>query len=138
MLVLTTAVVVLTLVVQGLSLAGVVNRSGLALEPEHTAREEAAARDALGKAALARIDELAGLETHPAAALGRVRRALVARMESGDGDPLADAYTGLRREVIRVENAELRRLYEVHEISDATRRRLQNDLDREEAGLGEA
>ncbi|WP_225851146.1 Na+/H+ antiporter [Streptomyces sp. HPF1205] len=140
-LVLTAAVVVLTLVVQGLSLAGLVNRSGLALEPEHTAREESAARESLNRAALAHVELLAGLESHPQTALARMRRGLLARLEAGAGDAGAmgttDAYLDLRRQVIGVQNAELRRLYDAHEISDTTRRRLQHDLDREEAGLGE-
>jgi CPA1 family monovalent cation:H+ antiporter len=144
-LVLTTAVVVFTLVVQGLSLAGLVHRSGLALEPEHTEREESAARHALDRAALLRVDQLADLETHPEPALALMRRGLLARLDSGsgsaaggaDGDRLAEAYAGLAREVIQVRNTELRRLYDAHEISETTRRRLQNDLDLEEAGLGE-
>jgi monovalent cation/hydrogen antiporter len=139
-LVLTTAVVVFTLVVQGLTLGGVVNRSGLALEPEHTAREESAARDALNRAALTHVDLLADLDTHPQAALARMRRGLIARLDTADGvspagDSLAASYLELRREVLGVQNAELQRLYDGHEISDTTRRRLQNDLDREEAGL---
>ncbi|WP_405584443.1 Na+/H+ antiporter [Streptomyces sp. NBC_01190] len=140
-LVLTTAVVVLTLVVQGLTLGGVVGRSGLALEPEHTAREEAGARDALDRAALARVDQLAGLETHPEAALLGIRRHLVARLDNTEdgptGDRLEEAYVGLRREVIRVANEELRQLYTAHRISDTTRRRLQHELDLAEAGLGD-
>ncbi|WP_420713981.1 cation:proton antiporter, partial [Streptomyces sp. NRRL WC-3742] len=60
-LVLTTSVVVFTLVVQGLTLAAVVNRSGLALEPEHTAREEDDARDALNRAALDHVEHLSEL-----------------------------------------------------------------------------
>lgn len=140
-LVLTTAVVVFTLVVQGLTLSGLVNRSGLALEPEHTAREESVARAALNRAALAHVDLLSGLETHSDAALARLRRGLAARLESTAETP-ADgtttrAYLALRREVIGVQNEELRRLYDAHEISDTTRRRLQHDLDREEAGLGD-
>jgi monovalent cation/hydrogen antiporter len=140
-LVLTTSVVVFTLVVQGLSLTGLVGRSGLALEPEHTTREESDARAALDRAALAHVDLLAGLETHPEAALVRMRRALTARLDD-DGGPspgnLIAAYLDLRRQVIGVQNAELRRLYDAHEISDTTRRRLQHDLDREEAGLRES
>ncbi len=150
-LVLTTAVVVLTLVVQGLTLAGVVGRSGLALEPEHTAREEAAARDALSRAALAHVDTLAGLEAAPATALDRVRRAFADRLDraaGADGDGKGDrngngnvntadeAYRLLRQEAIIVQREELLRLYDGHRISDTTRRRLQLDLDREEAALG--
>jgi CPA1 family monovalent cation:H+ antiporter len=144
-LTLTTAVVIFTLVVQGLSLAAVVNRSGLALEPEHTAREEADTRDALTRTALIHLDEITGLETVPEAALDRVRRRLDAQLDHGadtdeDGSPsgrtVLAAYRELRREVIAVQTAELRRLYEDHRISDTTRRRLQHELDLEETGLG--
>jgi CPA1 family monovalent cation:H+ antiporter len=139
-LVLTTAVVVFTLVVQGLTLAAVVNRSGLALEPEHTAREEDDARDALNRAALDHVDHLAELETLPDTALDRVRRGLTARLdrtpETPDGTTADAAYRQLRHEIIAVQSTELHRLYDEHRISDTTRRRLQHDLDREEAALG--
>jgi monovalent cation/hydrogen antiporter len=139
-LVLTTAVVVFTLVVQGLSLGPVVSRSGLALEPEHTAREEADARAALDRAALGHVDALATGETVPEAVAERVRRGLHARLAHGgdgpDGGIPDGAYRRLRREVIAVQGKELRRLYDEHRISDTTRRRLQQDLDREEAALG--
>ncbi len=142
-LTLTTAVVVFTLVVQGLSLAHVVGRSGFALEPEHTAREEARARDSLIHAGLTHLDHITGLETIPEAAIDRVRRNLDARLEQPtennddqSGRTLLQAYRELRREVIAVQSAELRRLYDAHQVSDTTRRRLQRDLDLEEAGLG--
>lgn len=139
-LVLTTAVVVLTLVAQGLTLAPVVNRSGLALEPEHTAREETDARDTLNRAALAHVEHLATLEAVPEPVIDRVRRGLSARLDHEGGDPggtsVESAYRELRHEVIAIQSAELHRLYDEHRISDTTRRRLQQDLDREEAALG--
>lgn len=139
-LVLTTAVVVLTLVGQGMTLAPLVNRSGLALEPEHTAQEETAARDALTRAALVHLDGLAGLETVPETALHRMHHSLTARLDDDTDAPRtasADTvYRELRREIIAVQGTELRRLYDEHRISDTTRRRLQTDLDREESGLG--
>lgn len=133
-LVLTTAVVAFTLVVQGLSLAPLVRRTGLALEPAHAAREEAEARAALHRAALARVDDLALREARPAPVLERVRRGLDGRPEGGG--TLDDAFRALRHEVIAVQNAELRRLYDEHRISAATRRNLQHALDREETALG--
>ncbi|MFD5465646.1 Na+/H+ antiporter [Kitasatospora sp. NPDC127059] len=139
-LVLTVSNVVLTLVVQGLTLAAVVNRSGLALEPEHTAREEADARDALNRAALEHVDGLAELEAVPETAVDRVRRALTARLdrtpEAPDGTTADGAYRQLRHEVIAVQNDRLHRLYEEHLISDTTLRLLQRDLDLEQAALG--
>ncbi|GAA2752397.1 Na+/H+ antiporter [Kitasatospora cinereorecta] len=141
-LVLTTAVVVFTLVVQGLSLAPVVNRSGLALEPEHTAREEEQARKALTRAGLAHLDQLADLETIPGHVVDRVRRGLEAKLEHDNepvaGTPALVVYRELRHEVIAVQTTELRRLYDDHRISDTTRRQLQRDLDLEETGLGTA
>ncbi len=139
-LVLTTSVVVFTLVVQGLTLAAVVNRSGLALEPEHTAREEAEARDELNRAALDHVEGLAELEAVADTALDRVRRGLTARLdrtpEAPDGTTADAAYRQLRQEVIAVQNARLQRLYEEHRISDTTLRLLQHDLDLEHAALG--
>jgi CPA1 family monovalent cation:H+ antiporter len=137
-LVLTTAVVVFTLVVQGLSLTAVVRRSGLALEPQHTAREEDAARDALTRAALAHVDALVGLEVVPEVVVDRMRRGLAARLGAADGTDgaaLDAAYRALGREVIAVQTAELHRLYDEHRISDTTHRRLQRDLDRQDAAF---
>ncbi|WP_327065339.1 Na+/H+ antiporter [Kitasatospora sp. NBC_01250] len=140
LLVLTTAVVVFTLVVQGLSLAAVVHRSGLALEPEHTAREEDDARDSLTRAALTHVDHLDTLEAMPEPVIDRVRRALQSRLdrddEAPDGTSVDAALRALRHEVLAVQNAQLRHLYDEHRISDATRRSLQHDLDRQEAALG--
>lgn len=140
-LVLTTAVVVFTLVVQGLTLARVVNRSGVALGPEDIASEESSAREALNRAALAYLDGIDGIDvprTRPEAVTVKMRHNLVARIDhdAGGGDGNLAAYTDLRREVIEVQNTMLRRLYDDHEISDTTRRRLQHDLDQEETGLG--
>ncbi|MCQ4084892.1 Na+/H+ antiporter [Streptomyces sp. RB6PN25] len=144
-LVLTTSVIVVTLVVQGFTLAPVVRWSGIALEPEHTAREEAKARDALARAGLAALDELADLEAAPAIVIDQLRRDLQARLydsEAGrDGGPAPvealTAYRELRRTLIAAESEELQRLYAAHRISDTTRRRIQRTLDLEETGLGE-
>jgi CPA1 family monovalent cation:H+ antiporter len=145
-LVLTTGVVVLTLVVQGFTLAPVVRRSGIALEPEHTAREEARAHQRLAEVGLVQLDQLAGLEAAPAVVIDRLRRSLEARREHAaahfqeDRDPsetAVAAYRDLRRTLIGVEAEELRRLYESREISDTTRRRVQRSLDLEETGLGD-
>ncbi|MER5929066.1 Na+/H+ antiporter [Streptomyces sp. NPDC002054] len=142
-LVLTTSVVVVTLVAQGFTLAGVVRRSGIALEPDHTAREEASARCSLAEAGIRRLDEMAELEAVPDTVADRLRRSLQARMEHArdrleETDPAESddhVYRLLRRDLIRVEAAELERLYDAHRISDTTRRLLQRSLDLEEARL---
>ncbi|WP_344656206.1 hypothetical protein [Catenulispora subtropica] len=41
----------------------------------------------------------------------------------------------LRRDVLSVQSAELRRLFAEEQIGDGARRRLQAELDRREAGL---
>ncbi|MET8132081.1 MULTISPECIES: Na+/H+ antiporter [unclassified Streptomyces] len=152
-LVLTTSVVVVTLVVQGFSLASVVRRSGIALEPAHTEREEASARCRLANAGLGRLDELSELEAVPDVVLDRLRRGLTARLDDArdrlaepddgngatTGTESADVvYRQLRRDLIAVEGAELQTLYDEHRISDTTRRRLRRSLDLEEARLTDA
>ena len=149
-LVLTTSVVVVTLVVQGFTLAPVVRRSGIALEPAHTAREEAEARSHLAHAGLARLEELAELEAVSDVVLDRLRRGLTARLDdardrlteqNGNGAATESAdlvYRQLRRDLIAVETVELQRLYDAHIISDTTRRRLQRSLDLEETRLADA
>jgi len=149
-LVLTTSVVVVTLVVQGFTLAPVVRRSGIALEPDHTEREEAAARCRLADAGIRRLDELSELEAVPDVVLDRLRRGLTARLDDardrltdhdGGTAPAESAdlvYRQLRRDLIAVEALELQRLYDEHAISDTTRRRLQRSLDLEEARLTDA
>ncbi|MEU4097316.1 Na+/H+ antiporter [Streptomyces sp. NPDC026673] len=142
---LTTGVVVLTLVVQGFSLAPVVRRSGIALEPEHTAREEARARDALSRAGLRYLEQLDDLEVVPESVIVQMRRHLKADLAPEDGDAgperpadpsgLVAAHRELRRALIGVQSRELRRLYEANEVGDATRRTIQRALDLEEAGL---
>ena len=143
-LVLTTGVVVLTLVLQGFTLAPVVRRSGIALEPEYTARQEAAAQGSLARAALDRLEQLAELEAAPEVVVEQLRRGLQARVDHAGaqlddaadaGDSLVSAYRDLRQALIDAESAELTRLYEARRITDGTRRRLQRALDLEESGL---
>ncbi|MEU5304318.1 cation:proton antiporter [Streptomyces noursei] len=146
-LTLTTGTVALTLVVQGFTLAPVVRRSGIALEPEHTAREETRARHHLARAALAELEQFEELEAVPETVLKEARRHLEARLRQADDDSdsgtegpaarLDDAYREVRRSLIAVETAELQQLYEANKISNSTRRRLQRALDLEEAGLGD-
>ncbi|WP_326791722.1 Na+/H+ antiporter [Streptomyces sp. NBC_00841] len=147
-LVLTTGAVALTLIFQGFTLAPVVRLSGIALEPEHSAREEARTRRHLAEAALEELkqlgdlDQLADLGAAADAALKQARRHLEARIHQVEdahySDPDArpvDAYREIRRTLIAVEAAELQRLYEANKISNATRRRILRELDLEEASL---
>ncbi|MFJ5535449.1 Na+/H+ antiporter [Streptomyces sp. NPDC093261] len=147
-LTLTTGTIALTLIFQGFTLAPIVRRSGIALEPEHTAREEARTRRRIAHVALEELkqlgdpDQFADLGIAAETALKQARRQLEARVHQADdahySDPdarPADAYREIRRTLIAIEVAELQRLYEANKISNATRRRIQRELDLEEASL---
>jgi monovalent cation/hydrogen antiporter len=146
-LLLTTAVIVVTLVVQGLTLAPVVRWSGIALGPEHVRGETSRAQLRLARAGLAYLDDLPDdlPEQAPVATVERIRRDLEAALDGArqrlaDGrypatTPGEDAYRRLRREVIDAQAAELARMFREGEISDTTRRTLQHRLDLEEARL---
>ncbi|MGF1430681.1 Na+/H+ antiporter [Kitasatospora sp. LaBMicrA B282] len=146
-LVLTTAVVACTLIVQGFTLAPVVRAAGIALEPEATAREEARAAKVVLRVSLERLESLLDAEAVQEVVADRMRRDLEARLDHArlrlsDEEPPEDeatvlAYRRLRRDLIAVESAELHRLYADRRISEATRAGLQHALDLEEAGLGE-
>jgi CPA1 family monovalent cation:H+ antiporter len=132
---------VITLVVQGFTLAPLVRRAGIALAPDDLRHEQTLARLHLAQAGLAHLEQLADRELAPDVVLDQVRRRLTARIDRIESDHAAEGQTGayraLRRDVLSVQRAELGRLFDAGTISDATRRRLLRGLDLEEAGLGE-
>ncbi len=134
-LLLTTAVIATTLVVQGFTLGPLVRRAGVAVPPEHARDEHARARAAMTGAALAHLEEVASLEAAPPAAVEQLRRLTRARVAQPDEEPLAPQLRQLRRDLIAVEAAELTRLYDDGEIGAGTHRELQRRLDLEEASL---
>ncbi|QKV80442.1 Na+/H+ antiporter [Amycolatopsis sp. Hca4] len=142
-LLLTTAVIVLTLVVQGFTLAPLVRRAGIALDPADLRTEYGTARRKLAEAGLSHLDHLAETESAPPFVVDQLRAGWQARLEHIRGDTGEEAadwvrgidYRALRRELIDVEAAELTRLFEAGEITDGTRRRIQRLLDLEYAGL---
>jgi Na+/H+ antiporter len=142
-LLLTTAVIVLTLVVQGFTLAPLVRRAGIALDPADLRTEFSAARRKLAEAGLNHLRHLAETESAPEFVVDQLRtgwQARLERIEDEAGEGAADLerridYRTLRRELIDVEAAELTRLFEAGEITDGTRRRIQRLLDLEHAGL---
>jgi Na+/H+ antiporter len=142
---LTTAVIVLTLVVQGFTLAPLVRRTGVGLDPGDVRQEEARARLRLARAALERLEEIADTESAPGFVVdqlrtswqGRVERILDHAEQDASENSASARYRQLRRALLSVEGAELNRLYENGEINDATRRQIQRRLDLEQAGLGE-
>jgi Na+/H+ antiporter len=144
-LLLTSAVIVITLVVQGFTLAPLVRRAGVAVTSEDIRQEHTTARMRLAQAGLAHLEDLTQTETTPEFVIDQLRKSWQARIErirAHESDEPADssgavAYRELRRHLIAVESAELNRLYDLGAVSDATRRRIQRLLDLEHAGLGE-
>jgi monovalent cation/hydrogen antiporter len=143
-LVIATAVIVISLVVQGLTLEPLVRLAGIA-RPGGTQHEETVARLRLAEAALARLDELADGDCAADDAIDRARASLQARIgrtraridgtEAAGPEGLTDR--DLRRALNAAENAELARLYDDGTISQPTRLRLQRGLDLEAARLGD-
>jgi CPA1 family monovalent cation:H+ antiporter len=135
-LVLTTAVVAITLTAQGLTLSPVVRASGLAVDPEHLAAKEAQVRTSLDEAALEFLDDLHETESVPDEVVERLRRRYNARLgRSEDGAwPVGD-FARLQRQIIDVQRAELRRLYADGRISDTVQRQITHELDRTESGI---
>jgi CPA1 family monovalent cation:H+ antiporter len=144
-LLLASAVIVITLVVQGFTLAPLVRRAGVALAPDDVRHEDTVARLHVSRAGLAHLTELADLEAAPDTVLDQVRRSLQARIDRIEADRDHDepgaagvaAHRSLRRDVLSVQRRELDRLFEAGTIGDGTRRRVRRDLDLEDAGLGD-
>lgn len=72
----------------------------------------------------------------------RVRQRLRARVDlareaAGATDPLEADYRQLRRAVVLVQRAELERLHAMGSASELTRRRIQRQLDLEDARYGD-
>jgi NhaP-type Na+/H+ or K+/H+ antiporter len=147
---LTFCVILLTLVLQGLSLPLLIRRLGLVEAEGEEEREETEARLRTAEAALAKLEELADE--------GRVREDTSARMrdlyeyrrqrfsvrhgeqseseEGGDGyEERSLAYQQFRRELLGAERETLLRLRGEGRISDEVRRRVERDLDLEDAWL---
>lgn len=145
-LVLAAAVIVASLLAQGLTLEPLVRGAGIA-RPAAAARHEATlARLRITEAGLSWLEQLAVDGAAPDDMIDRLRRNLQARsraLEDDDGVPAASgsdtarAYTGLRRGLLTAQRDELTRLHADGEIGDATRRRIQRQLDLEEAGLSD-
>jgi Na+/H+ antiporter len=144
-LLLTTAVIVITLVVQGFTLAPLVRRAGIALTPADVRDEHQRARLRLTEAGLARLEEISDAEAAPELLVEQLRGTWQDRMDriqkrnTGESPDRSHAasYRRLRRQLLAAERAELTRLFDAGAITDATRRRIQRTLDLEDAGLGE-
>ncbi len=136
------AVIVVTLVGQGLTLPALIRRLGV--EEDGSARqEEELARVRAAEAALERIEELAGEPWANPDSVDRLRGLYRFRGrrfgEDGDGREAAQsrslAYQRLRRELLAAERAALVRLRNEGHIGDEAMHRVERDLDLDDARL---
>ncbi|MBS1880356.1 MAG: Na+/H+ antiporter [Actinobacteria bacterium] len=143
---LTFALILVTLVGQGLSLPFVIRALRLE-QPRRWSDEEAVARMEAAQAALDRLDEMEDEERASEAQLNRLRdlyrgRFRMCQAVLGGGDPEAAAreqriadYGELRRELIGVEREELLNLRGNGRLRAATQKQVERDLDLEEARI---
>ncbi|HEX8207663.1 MAG TPA: Na+/H+ antiporter [Solirubrobacteraceae bacterium] len=141
---LTYAVILATLVLQGLTLAPLIRRLGI--EDDGADRyEELGARMHAARAAIARVDELADEEWTNDDTIERMRglydfrRRRFEELKHGDGDGAiherTTRYQRLLHEIIAAERQALLELRNDGRITDEVMRRVERDLDLEEARL---
>lgn len=141
LLVVATGVVVITLVVQGTTLGPLVRRLGVMTASTDDAAELLRARYALAITALDHLEALAESLEAPDAAVQQVRSELQRQVEASRDRLAASQSAGsghastLRRSVLDVQAEELARLRTAGEISAATFRQMQHQLDVEHARL---
>ncbi|HEX6022909.1 MAG TPA: Na+/H+ antiporter [Solirubrobacter sp.] len=141
----TFAVILFTLVVQGLTLPLLIGWLGVQDDGTEEEREELKARLYATKAALARIDELAGEEWTRDDTIERMRgayeyrkRRLAARAGKVDDDGFEDrsvAYQTLVREVLEAQRDAVVRLRNEGTISNDVMHRIERELDLEDERL---
>jgi CPA1 family monovalent cation:H+ antiporter len=143
---LTFALILVTLVGQGLSLPFIVRALGLE-DPRRWSDEEAVARMEAAQSALDRLDQIEDDERASETQLKRLRDLYRARFRTcqavlGGEDPEVAAreqrivdYGELRRELIGVEREELLDLRQAGRLRNQTLRQIERDLDLEEARI---
>ena len=142
---LTFAVIFGTLVIQGLTLPAVIRFLHLEDDGEDDARELAQARIHAASAALLRLDELAEEDWVRPDTVERVRggydfrrNRFSAWLDGGDDGSIearSRDFQRLRRELLNAERAAVHELRRSGEISDEVARRVERDLDLEDARL---
>jgi len=137
------AVILGTLLVQGLTLPLIIRVLGIGGETEAEAEDRA--RLLAAEAALVRIDELTGAPGVADDTAARMRglyefrlRRFEARLDEEDDGVLEEsslAFQRLRREALEAERAELLRLRAAGEINEVIMRRIERDLDLDDVRL---
>jgi CPA1 family monovalent cation:H+ antiporter len=141
---LTFAVILATLVLQGLTLPALIRAMHLE-DDGRDEREEVQARLAAVDAALARLDELALEDWTVAESVERTRtllefrqRRFTARRDGDDGDGIEDrslAYQRMMRELFDAQRAELASLRNRGVISNEVMHRIERELDLDDSRL---
>jgi CPA1 family monovalent cation:H+ antiporter len=139
------SVILVTVVGQGLTLGKLIDVAGVYDDEETVAEQEARARIAASRAALDRISELADLDWVREASADRMRAGYefrIRRFESrlnddddGEIEEGSQAYQRLRRKVLEAERAEIVRARNRGDITDDIMRRIERDIDLEDARL---
>jgi monovalent cation/hydrogen antiporter len=142
---LTFAVILGSLVVQGLTLPGVIRLLRLEDDSQDDAREEAHARIHAAGAALLRLEELVDEDWVRPDTAERIRAGynfrrdrFSARLDGGDDGSIearSQDFQRLRRELLNAERQALEGLRRSGEISEDVARRVYRDLDLEDARL---
>jgi len=143
----TVVVIVGTLGLQGLTLAGLIRRLGIRPpDPRDDALQRAHALEQAAEAALARLDQLVAATPVPDPVVDALRQVAEQRTLStwerlGDrsdgGEPPTVAYRRVRREMMQAERKILLRLRNRGEVDDEVVRSLQHELDLEDALLSQ-
>lgn len=139
------SVIVVTVVGQGLTLGMLIERARVFDDEESVAEQESRARMKAARAALARLDEIDGADWVRAETVERMRgiyRFRIRRFEAhlddeddGEIERGSQAYQRLRRKVLEAEREEIIRLRNRGAITDEIMRRVERDLDLEDARL---
>ena len=142
---LTFAVIFGTLVVQGLTLPAVIRLLRLEDDGEEEGRELAQARIYAAQAALVRLEELSAEDWVREDTAARVRggydfrqNRFAAWLDGGDDGSIEARsldFQRLRRELLAAERAAVHELRRTGQISDEVARRVERDLDLEDARL---
>jgi monovalent cation/hydrogen antiporter len=137
------AVILVTLVGQGLTLGPLIDRLGLDDEGEES-HEDTLARRRVAEAALERLDELGEPDWISPESVGRARQLFDYRqrrfgaLADGDGDNLEERANAWRRLMYDLYDAQREALLELRNtgaISDEIRRRVERDIDLEETRI---
>ena len=142
----TFALILVTVVGEGLTLPWLIHRLGVVEDGGDEENEEIFARLVIARAALERVDELAEEDWTRDGTVERVRRLYeyrqrrfkvrAGKIEDDDGiEERSLAYQRLMHEIFAAQRQELVRLRNAREISSDVMRRVERDLDLEESRL---